>query len=417
MELPITDPIIQFTILVTAALAVQLTVERAHMPGLLGLLVIGVVLGPDGTGVLPEGPVLSMLGEIGLIYVMFIAGLEIDLRILREHRTTVVVFGLLAFMLSGFPAAGGALLAGFDVTAAVLIGVLVSSHTLLAYPILMKLQLLRRLSVVTAVGGTLITDTLALLVLAVILGTHGSRSGATGWLMPLVLLAVLIVSTLWAVPRTSRLLFRRDGVSQAEKALFALAVLMLLASAAELIGTDQILGAFLAGIAMNRVLADREQLREHLEFVGRMLFIPFFFIWTGTLLDIAVLTQGREAWVMAGGLLAAVLFGKMVASWVTGGIFGFPPRERLLMVGLTTPQAAATLAVTVTAREAGIFPATVVDAVIIVIFITCIAGPVLTERLGRRIADGPAPSDEDARDRAMHPQIDHEEDGGEIRAH
>jgi Kef-type K+ transport system membrane component KefB len=411
MGLPITDPIIQFTILVTAALAVQLTVERAHMPGLLGLLVLGVLLGPGGTGVLPEGPVIEMLGEIGLIYVMFIAGLEIDLRILRDHRTTVVVFGLLAFTLSGLPAAGGALLAGFDVTAAVLIGAVVSSHTLLAYPILLKLQLLRRLSVVTAVGGTIITDTLALLVLAVVLGTHG-HTGTRSWLMPLVLLAALTVLTLWAVPRTSRLLFRRDGVSQAEKALFALAVLMLLASATELIGTDQILGAFLAGIAMNRVLAEREQLREHLEFVGRMLFIPFFFIWTGTLLDVAVLTQGRGTWVMAGGLLAAVLLGKAGASWITGRIFGFAARERLLMVGLTMPQAAATLAITITAREAGIFPEAVVDAVIIVIFLTCIAGPVLTERLGRRIATEPGPAADHARDDAMHPQVDHEEDGG-----
>jgi Kef-type K+ transport system membrane component KefB len=409
MEIPVTDPIIQFTILITAALVVQLTVERAHLPGLLGLLVLGVLLGPDGAGILAEGPVVAMLGEIGLIYVMFIAGLEIDLRILREHRAAVVVFGLLAFTLSAGPAMGGALLAGMGLAAAVLIGAVVSSHTLLAYPILMRLRLLRRLPVVTAVGGTLITDTLALLVLAVVLGAHRASAGASSWLLPLILLGALAALALWAVPRMSRFLFQRKGVSQAEKALFALAVLMLLATTAQLIGTDQILGAFLAGVAMNRVLAAREQLREHLEFVGRMLFIPFFFIWTGTLLDVAVLAQGRGVWIMAGALLGAVVFGKLAAAWITGSVVGFDWRDRLLMVGLTIPQAAATLAVTITAREAGIFDATVVDAVIIVIFITCVVGPLLTARVGRRIAGDPTAGEDRAQDRAMHPQIDHDE--------
>jgi Kef-type K+ transport system membrane component KefB len=411
-ELPLTDPIIQFTILVTAALAVQLTVERAHMPGLLGLLVLGVLLGPAGARVLAEGPVVPMLGQIGLIYVMFIAGLEIDLRIVREHRAAVAAFGLLAFFLSAVPAAAGGLLLGMELPAAVLIGALVSSHTLLAYPILMRLQLLRRLPVVTAVGGTLITDTLALVALAVVLGVHRAGGGAIGWLTPLLLLALLTALTLWAVPRSSRYFFERADVTQAEKALFALAVLMILATAAEIIGTDEILGAFLAGVAMNRALAEREQLREHLEFVGRMLFIPFFFIWTGTLLDVDVLMGGAGVWILAGALLAAVVFGKLAAASITGSIFDFDWRERLLMAGLTIPQAAATLAVTITAREAGLFDATLVDAVIIVIFVTCIVGPVITERLGRSMSDAAAAPEDRARREAMHPQVDHDEPEG-----
>jgi Kef-type K+ transport system membrane component KefB len=274
----------------------------------------------------------------------------------------------------------------------------------------MRLQLLRRLPVVTAVGGTLITDTLALVVLAVVLGVHRAEAGAMDWLMPLLLLAALTALALWAVPRASRFVFERDDVTQAEKALFALAVLMILATAAEIIGTDEILGAFLAGVAMNRVLARREQLREHLEFVGRMLFIPFFFIWTGTLLDVEVMTQDSGVWITAGALLAVVVFGKLAAAAITGSIFDFDWRERLLMTGLTIPQAAATLAVTITAREAGLFAATLVDAVIIVIFVTCIIGPVVTERLGRRMSEEVAAPDERARGEAMHPQVDHDED-------
>lgn len=195
-RLMLQDPVFQLTFLRVAALVMQLTFERVRLPGLIGLTALGMALGPGGGGVLPQEPILSMLGQIGLIYVMFIAGLEIDLDLVGEHRQEAIVFGGLAFAATAFPAVGGALLLGFDLTAAVLLGTLVASHTLLAHPMLMRLGLVRRLPVVTAVGGTLLTDTLALV------------------------------------------------------------VLLVLAAAAELIGTDEILGAFLAGICLNRPLAD-----------------------------------------------------------------------------------------------------------------------------------------------------------------
>lgn len=396
LELPIRDPILQFTLLVTAALVVQLVLRRLALPGLLGLLVVGMLVGPGGFEVMPREPVIELLGEIGLIFVMFIAGFEIDLGVVSRHRRETLVFGLLAFTLTGLPAVGAGLLMGFDLTASVLVGALVSSHTLLAYPVLLRLGLLNRLSVMTAVGGTLLTDTLALIVLALMVTPALAEGVPFGWLIPLVLLVVLAAGSLWGVPRLASYFFSREWTSRIDKALFAMAVLLLLAAATELIGTEAILGAFLAGVALNRALAAREALREHLEFVGRLLLIPFFFIWTGTLLELDVLTDIPGVWGLAGLLLALVIVGKVAASWITGSIYDYPVPDRWLMVGLTIPQAAATLAITVTAREAGIFGDELVDAVIIVILVSCLIGTVLSDQVARRLRDEPSDPSEEA---------------------
>lgn len=383
--LPIEDPVIQFTVLVVAALVAQLTVERVRLPGLLGLLALGVLLGPGGFEVMPREPVVDFLGHVGLVYVMFLAGLEVDLGVVREHVTETVEFGLLAFVASLLPAAAVALLVlDFDLPAALLLGALLSSHTLLAYPIVERLGLLRRVPVVTAIGGTLLTDTLALVLLAVVISSEGA--GAAGWIAPVALLAAITALALWGVPRLSGAVFRSTAISRAEKALFALVVLLVLSSATEVTGTDEVLGAFIAGVALNRPLGRRPELRDHIEFVGRMLFLPFFFVYTGMLLDPS--TVADPATLGLAGLLAAfVAGGKSFAAWVTGARHGYSAADRLLIVGLTTPQAAATLAIAITASEAGILPGDVVDAAILLLFVTCVGGPLLTARVGRRLAD------------------------------
>lgn len=383
--LPITDPILQFTTLVAIALVVQLTFERLHLPGLIGLLVAGMLLGPGGVALLPRAEVMELLGAVGLVYLMFNAGLEIDLDVFDTRRRETVTFGLLAFTLSLVPAvAAAALLLGYGWRAALLLGTLLSSHTLIAYPIVQRLGLLHRPAVIATIGGTLITDTLALAALAIVL--QSGQGGALAVATPLVLLGIVAGASLWLVPKVARLLLDSQRVRRAEKALFVLAVLLLLAAVAELIETHEILGAFLAGLCLNRVLKRREELQEHMEFLGRMLFIPFFFIETGMRLKLEVFTGSWRFWMMAGLLLALVILGKSSASWLAGWYFGYRRSERLVMIGLTVPQAAATLAVTVTAREAGLFTTEMVDAVIVLIFVTCLGGPLLTRYAGKRAA-------------------------------
>jgi Kef-type K+ transport system membrane component KefB len=384
---PITDPVFQFTLLAAVVLVIQLSLEKMHVPAIVGLLVVGMLLGPGGIQLLPREPVVELLGSIGLIYIMFMAGLEIDLDIVRSHKLESISFGLLAFVLTLVPALAVGLLLDFGWAGALLIGAAVSSHTLLAYPIIENLRLLHSQPVVATVGGTLLTDTLALVLLVVVLQTAENGKGPfDSWYMPLLALAALVAASLVVLPRLSRWFLGRKGIARAEAALAVLVVLLVLSSTADLIGTEQILGAFLAGVCLNQPLKQREALLEHLQFAGRMLFIPFFFVETGMRLELEVLFGGGDAWMVAGLLLLVLVVGKSAAAWGTGWWFGYRPVARVVMGSMGLPQAAATLAVTVTASEAGLLDETAVDAAIIVIFLTSLTGPLITRYAGRRLA-------------------------------
>ena len=391
-DLPITEPLLQFALLLAVVLFVQMALERVFVPGLLGLLLLGMVLGPDGAGVLPREPVVELFGQVGLIYIMFTAGLEIDLDVVRAHKGETFGFGALAFGCSLLLGSGLGLAMGFGWAPSLLLGTLLSSHTLVAYPILKRQQLLGKRPAVAAIGGTVLTDTLALVLLAVLLqvgageGAQGESEHASGsWWQPLLWLALLAGVAITLLPKLARSVFRRDWMTPAEKSLFALLALLVLATAAELIGTEKILGGFLAGLCLNRVLAEHEQTRRHVEFVGRMLFIPVFFVSTGMMLEVGVVFGEWRVWGVALMLCGVVVVGKAVAAWVIGAKYGYSREGRLLMLGLTVPQAAATMAITVAGREVGLLEPWLVDTVIIVILLTCSAGPLLTGWIARRM--------------------------------
>jgi Kef-type K+ transport system membrane component KefB len=388
---PISDPALQLTLIVGAVLLMRLLFDRIHLPGLIGLLLAGMVLGPGGFEVLPKSPFVDLLGSVGLIFIMFMAGMELDLDTVRAHREETISFGLLAFTLSLLPAMlAGLFIMDYEWHAALLFGALLSSHTLISYPMVKKIGLLHRKSVVAAVGGTLITDTLALTALVFVMQTadlekEGETIGSP-WIT-FTLLAALVALSLWLVPRLIRRAFALNGIGRAEKALVVLLVILSLAMAAKLIGTEDILGAFLAGLCLNRVLKEREDLNEHVQFAGRMLFIPFFFISTGMELSFDVFSGHSRIWLTAALLIALVVFGKTAAAWIVRKKFGYTRNEWMLTVAMTLPQAAATLAIASTAKEADLFDQVVLDAVIILIFVTSLAGPLLTRWAGRKISD------------------------------
>lgn len=386
------DPIIQFAVVLTLALAVMLLARRIQLPGIVGLLVAGMLIGPGGAGFLPREPVVELLGSVGLLYLMFLAGAEVDLDILRYYYREAVAFGLLAFSLSLAPAIAAGLLLGFGAEAAILLGSLLSSHTLVAYSVIQRFRLLHHRPIVIAIGGTLVTDTLALILFAIVISAAAgaTESIPTGVIAPLAGLAVLTAVSLWLVPRISRAVFLRTAATPAEKAVYVLVVVLLLAIAADVIGTETILGAFLAGVSLNRVLGRRDTLREHVEFVGNALFIPFFFVSTGMLLELQVFYGRLDTWLLAALLIAIVFIGKTSAAWIIGAVYGYSRRSRFAIIGLTVPQAAATLAVTVIAREAGLFPETLVDAVIILILVTCLFGILITRRAASALTNDPS---------------------------
>jgi Kef-type K+ transport system membrane component KefB len=384
-ELPIEDVIIQFAVVIAAALAVQLIFDRTRIPGIIGLLILGMLLGPGGAGVLAEGSVIELLGSIGLLFIMFMAGVEIDLDIVRERKYESASFGLLAFALTFIPAFGVGRLMGLETPGALLIGAALSSHTLVSYPQVHKFGLARHRPIIAATGGTLLTDTAALVVLVVVTQVANDDGGMLGWATPLVLLAILAAAALVLVPRLAGSLIRSPINPFPQKALLVLVILLVLAVLADVVGTERILGAFLAGVCLNRPLHRHDELRRHVEFVGRMLFIPFFFVETGMRLELAVFVEGARPALFAAALTIIVIAGKGLAAWLTGWKFGYSRMDRIAMAGLSFPQAAATLAVVVIGIQLDLVTPETADAIIMVIFATCLIGPLVTNAAAKRI--------------------------------
>lgn len=383
-EFSIDDVIFQFAAVIAAALVVQLAFERTRVPGLIGLIILGMAIGPGGAALLPQEPVVELFGSIGLLYIMFIAGVEIDLDQVRERKGEAGSFGAMAFVFTFVLAFGTGLLFGLDQWGALLLGAALSSHTLVAYPMVSKLGLATRRPIVAATGGTLLTDTTSLLVLVIVINAADGDGGWT-WLMPVVSLAVLAILALSLVPRLARAVFSSKLHTMPEKALFLMVVLLALSVLAEMIGTEDILGAFLAGICLNRALHRREELKQHIEFVGRMLFLPFFFVDTGMRLALDAL-QEPSTWLLALVLIVVIILTKGLSAAATARLFGYSKIEGLAIASLSFPQAAATLAVVVIGMELELVDPATADAVIIVIFVTCLLGSLLTQYAANRMA-------------------------------
>lgn len=386
LSLPLTHPVLIVAAAMAVILLAPLVMARLRLPGAVGLILAGVAIGPNALGLLDRDPTMVLLGTVGLLYIMFVAGLEINLHQFKQHRQGSVVFGLATFL---FPQVFGTLLGRVVLDlgwpSAILLGSVFASHTLLAYPIAARLGILRNRAVTTAVGATIITDTLALLVLAVIAGA------ATGGLSPLFLgqllgsLAAVSALVMWGVPRLGAWFFRtvgRDGTSQF---VFILAVVFGCAALVELIGVEAIIGAFLAGLALNRLVPEHSPLMNRIVFFGNAFFIPFFLLATGMLVDFAVLGSNPRAWLVAGSLVVAVTVTKSAAAFLMMPLLKLSRDEAGVMIGLTIPQAAATLAAVLIGFNLGLFGEGILNGTVLMILVTCILGPWLTERFGRRV--------------------------------
>jgi Kef-type K+ transport system membrane component KefB/mannitol/fructose-specific phosphotransferase system IIA component (Ntr-type) len=385
-SLPITDPVLIFGLAMGIFLLAPVLFERIRIPGLIGLIVFGIIVGPNVLNLLARDFTFVLLGQVGLLYLVFLAGLELDLNRFNEYRSKSIGFGTLSFFIPALLAVGIMPLLGYSLPAAVLVGAIVGSHTLLAYPVVSRLGIIKNPAMITVVGGTLVTDTLSLSVLAVV---AGAMTGDLGWafwvrLLGSLVLYVAIVSIL--VPKVGRWFFRNVPAQAPAEFIFLMATLFFVAWGARLAGAEPIIGAFLAGLTLNRLIPLNSPLMTRVRFVGNALFIPFFLLSVGMLVDPRVLVSSFEVWTLAAVLTALVLVGKFAGAWGAKMLFGFNRAEGLAMFGLSAPQAAATLAVTFVGLEIGLFGETMVNAVIVLIVITVFVGPSLVERFGRVIA-------------------------------
>lgn len=396
-KLPLTDPVLKFLLILAIILFAPIILNKIKIPHLLGLIIAGAAIGPNGINLIARDSSIILSGTAGLLYIMFLAGLEIDLAEFKKNSKKSVIFGLYTFiipMVLGI--LSGIYILGFSTITSVLLASMFASHTLIAYPLISKLGVGKNKAVNIAVGGTMITDTLALLVLAVIVGMTNGEVNTEFWVrLSLSILAFgLIVILLF--PIIARWFFKRfdDNVSQY---IFVLVMVFLGAVLAELAGIEAIIGAFLAGLALNRLIPHTSPLMNRIEFVGNAIFIPFFLIGVGMLIDYRVFFKDIETIKVGSVMIIIATTAKYLAAWLTQKTFNFSVDERRLIFGLSNAQAAATLAAvlvgyhiiigeTVTGEPIRLLNESILNGTILMILFTCTIASFSAQKGAQNIA-------------------------------
>ena len=405
-HLPVPDPTWIFFLVLVVILFAPIVLERLRIPHIIGMILAGVVIGEHGFNILARDSSFELFGKVGLYYIMFLAGLEMNMEDFKSIRVKATVLGVLAFI---FPLGIGIWtnlhLLGYSLATSVLLASMYASHTLIAYPIVIRYGINRQRAVSIAVGGTAVTDTLTLLVLAVVGGMYKGETSEMFWIWLVLKVVVLSVVIMYAFPRIGRWFFRRysDNVVQY---IFVMAMVFLGAGLMEFVGMEGILGAFLAGLVLNRLIPHVSPLMSHLEFVGNALFIPYFLIGVGMLIDVNVLFGHIDSVKVAVVMIIVALLGKWIASWLTQKIYKMRALERELMFGLSNAQAAATLAAVLVGYNI-ILPngerllnEDVLNGTILLILVTCVVSSFITEHAAKRIAmDDAEVSDEKAQEK------------------
>lgn len=361
-------------------------VERVRIPGMIGLLVGGCIIGPEVLGVVSAGTgILHELGEVGLLYLMFLAGLELDLGVFARHRNKAIVFSIMTFTLPTVLGTIGGLAVGYSVAGSILLGSLFASYTLVIYPIVRNMGLAANPAVAATIGATVLTDTLALVLLAVIAGSVGGDASGLELVSQVGLgLAIVVGWTFGVLPRLARWFFRGIGQPRTLRYVFVLAALLSGGVIAEAVGIEAIVGAFFAGLGLNRLVPNEGEFMERIEFFGSALLVPAFLVSIGTIIDPAVLVDPGTLG-LAAIFLAACVGGKLLAALACIPLLGFTRDETGVVFGLSVAQAAATLAATFVGLQIGLFTTATVNAIMIVIVVSLILASLSASHFGRRI--------------------------------
>ncbi len=334
--------VLEFFVLFAVILLGPIVFNRLGLPGLIGLVIGGFAIGPHGLGLIGAGNhTIPELGHLGLLYLMFVAGLELDLGVLKEYRRAAVAFGVIGFALPFVAGLAIGFALGWSLPATFLLGALLSSHTLIVYPTIREAGLSDNPAVASAVGATVLTDTIALVVLAIVAGTQtGSGSPQVIVAEIVVGLAVLLVVGLLVLPRVVDAALRQWGSDRVARYLVIVVALLLMAMIAQVFGIEGIVGAFFAGLALNRLVPNEGPSMERIEFFGAAVFVPVVLVSIGLLLDPGVMFTGHTLG-LAALFIAAALGGKAIACALAGPLFKFSRAETVAMYVLTIPQAAA----------------------------------------------------------------------------
>ena len=399
---PVTDPTWVFLIVLVIILFAPLLLNKLRIPHIIGMILAGVLIGEHGLNILERDSSFELFGQVGLYYIMFLAGLEMDMEDFRKNKIKGLVFGLLTFFI---PMALGVWtsmdMLGFSFVSSVLLASMYASHTLIAYPIVSRYGLSRQRSVTISIGGTAVTVTLALVVLALISGMYNGSANTMYWIMLVLKVTLIGLVIVFVFPRLGRIFFRKydDAVMQF---VFVLVLVFLGGGLISLAGMEGILGAFLVGLVLNPLVPKVSPLMNRLEFVGNALFIPYFLIGVGMIIDVRTFVAGGEALKVAVVMTVVATLSKWLAAFATQKIYRMSSNERKMIFGLSNAQAAATLAAVLVGHEIimengeRLLNDDVLNGTVVMILVTCIISTIETERASRRFAmDEKSASSED----------------------
>lgn len=396
-DLPLQNPVIIFSLVLFIILFAPILFNKIKVPHIIGLILAGVIVGPYGLNLLRRDSSIVLFGTVGLLYIMFLAGLEIDLTEFKKNKNKILVFGFVTFVL---PLLVGTLashyILGYSFMSSVLLASMFSTHTLIAYPIASRYGVSKNRAVTLTVGGTMITDILALLILAAIAGMAKGEVTSGFWVQLGVSTLLFVGIVFFIFPIIIRWFFRHftDSVSQY---VFVLAVVFLASFLAEAAGIEAIIGAFFSGLVLNRFVPHTSPLMNRIDFVGNALFIPFFLISVGMLVDVTVLVKGWGALKVAAVIVVVAVSTKYIAAIITQKAFKLRPVEGRLIFGLSTSHAAATLAIilvgyniiigeTPTGEPIRLLNEDVLNGTILLILVSCAISSFVVEKAARQMA-------------------------------
>ena len=387
MHFPIENPVIVLALCLFIMLAVPPVCRRIGMPAIFGLILSGIVIGPKGFHLIGEKSGLELLSTAGLLYLMFLMTLEIDLYSFRKNKFKSVWFGFFTFII---PFALGFLLTyyvlNFHIAASLLLSCMFSTHTLVSYPIASRLNVTKSEPVVVSIGGTIITDMAVLLLLTVITTSYTGELNTFFWVKNVTLMATFMFVMFWLFPKLCRWYFSHFQSDDAAQYIFVLTSLFASGFFAGLAGIEPIVGAFMCGLVLNRIIPHQSILMNRTVFIGNSIFIPFFLIYIGMLVDVRAFFDGFDTLLLAAALIFVALFGKYLAALATKLLFRYTKAEYLLLFGLSSSHAAATIAVVIVGYHIGIFNESIINGAVLIILFTCLASSYITDYAGRMVA-------------------------------
>lgn len=385
--LPLKNSVLILALILLIILFSPLLFKRFRVPGIIGLILSGVIIGPNFLHLIESTTSFELLSKTGLLYIMFLAGLEIDMQQFQHNRNKSIVFGALTFLI---PIIIGYVVCiyvfQFSVWPALLLASMFSTHTLVSYPIVSNMGIIKNRAVQVTFGGTIITDSAVLILLGFITNVVTGEINYFFWFRTTLSLGLLVFCTLYLLPKISRWFFRNIEAQASSHYIYVLAVVFISSYLSELAGVEPIIGAFLAGLGLNKIIPHSGILMNRITFIGNTLFIPFFLISAGMLVDLKLFFEGTSALLFAAVLLFVGLLTKYIAAWVTGSIYKYSKYERNIMFGLSVSHAAATMAIIKVGFDIHLFDQNVVNGTIILILISCLISSFVTERASRAIA-------------------------------